>query len=236
VHELNSFLPLTSFDFFSAFVIRTQVRWIFPADIFRFLFPITVFRAACRSSSPFLILSCQEIFQLKSLLPAEFGSCRSPVLVFLRRSVRRLVGLVIPKDWTLPASVSFWLCGSLIREIVPTVRHHRWRIPQRAWGLIWLSLPKIFFCRLRIPHRVCSIFDLLALSCALVIFRLLMICPFRCFLGQAQRFVPAARIGIFESKFSCSRVRPHRQDGLLEFSISHSLIFAVCCSHFAAHV
>jgi hypothetical protein len=41
-------------------------------------------------------------------------------------------GLVIPKDWTLPASVSFWLCGSLIREIVPTVRHHRWRIPQRA--------------------------------------------------------------------------------------------------------
>jgi hypothetical protein len=97
VHELNSFLPLTSFDFFSAFVIRTQVRWIFPADIFRFLFPITVFRAACRSSSPFLILSCQEIFQLKSLLPAEFGSCRSPVLVFLRRSVRRLVGLVIPK-------------------------------------------------------------------------------------------------------------------------------------------
>jgi hypothetical protein len=43
------------------------------------------------------------------------------------------------------------------------------------------------------------IFDLLALSYALVIFCLLTIYPFRCFLGQAQQFVPAARIGIFES-------------------------------------
>jgi hypothetical protein len=40
----------------------------------------------------------------------------------------------------------------------------------------------------------------------------------------------------FRVKFSCSRARPHRQDGLLEFPNSHSLIFAVCCSHFAAHV
>jgi hypothetical protein len=40
----------------------------------------------------------------------------------------------------------------------------------------------------------------------------------------------------FWVKFSCSRVPPHRQDGLLEFSISHPLIFVVYCSHFAAHV
>jgi hypothetical protein len=37
VRELDSFSLLTSFDFFSAFVVRTQVRWIFPADIFLFL-------------------------------------------------------------------------------------------------------------------------------------------------------------------------------------------------------
>jgi hypothetical protein len=52
---------------------------------------------ADKSSPPFLILSRQE-FLLKSLLPAEFESCRSPVLVFLRRSMHRLVGLMIPKD------------------------------------------------------------------------------------------------------------------------------------------
>jgi hypothetical protein len=37
--------------------------------------------------------------------------------------VRHLVGLVIPKDWTLPASVSIWLCGSLIRVRSPPSTH-----------------------------------------------------------------------------------------------------------------